>query len=262
MLKFSFTKPESITPSGLLAAPVSTKVLKSDYLRNLTSEFGFSYTSPHEITLCIDNKQSMYCHLLSGLVQREEVVNVRGTFASTLVRAINFLEKHWKELCSNIRMGHVSEWIEDISCRNCVSKILGGPNPELANLLEQECNQISWEGIIRRLWPNAKYVESIVTGQMTQYISTLEFYSNKLPIISMNYLSSETALGINLNPLCKPQDVSYTFMPNVAYFEFLLVDEANKVVIVDLEDVNLGCYYEPLVTNYAGELYIYTCVSM
>ncbi|KAG7588537.1 GH3 family [Arabidopsis suecica] len=254
VLRFDFIKPESTTPSGLPAVPVSTNVLKSDYFRNLASKH---HTSPNEITFCGDSKQSMYCHLLSGLVQRKDVVSVSAAFASALVRAIDFLKEYWKELCSNIRLGQVSEWIEDISCRNCVSEILGGPNPELANLIEKECNQISWEGIITRLWPKTKFIECIVTGQMTQYISTLEFYSNKLPIICMNYLSSETALGINLNPLCKPQDVSYTFMPNMAYFEFLLVDEVNKVeIIVDLVDVKLGCYYEALVTSFTG-LYRY-----
>ncbi|XP_019098874.1 PREDICTED: 4-substituted benzoates-glutamate ligase GH3.12-like [Camelina sativa] len=252
-IRFAFIKMESTTPSGLPAAPASTIVLKTAYFRNLASK---SYTSPNEIILCRDNKQSMYCHLLCGLVRREEVVSVSAAFASALVRAISFLEEYWKELCGNIRMGHVSEWIEDTSCRNCVSEILGGPNPELANLIEKECNQISWGGIICRLWPKTKFVECVITGQMTHYIPTLEFYSNKLPIVSMKYFSSETSIGINLNPLCKPQDVSYTFMPKMAYFEFLLVDEANEVKIVDLVDVNLGCYYEPLVTSYTG-LYRY-----
>ncbi|XP_010457851.1 PREDICTED: 4-substituted benzoates-glutamate ligase GH3.12-like isoform X2 [Camelina sativa] len=256
VMKFAFIKPESTTPSGLLVGAASTYFYKSDHFRNQTSNFDFACTSPTEIVLCRDNKQSMYCHLLCGLVQREEVVSVSAAFASTLVRAINFLEEYWKELCSNIRMAQVSEWIEDTSCRNCVSEILGEPNPELANLIEQECNQISWGGIISRLWPNTKFVECIVTGQMTQYISTLEFYSKELPIVSMNYLASEAVFGMNMNPLCKPQDVSYTFIPNMAYFEFLLVDEVNELKIVDLVDVKLGCYYETLVTSYAG-LYRY-----
>ncbi|VVA92036.1 unnamed protein product [Arabis nemorensis] len=56
---------------------------------------------------------------------------------------------------------------------------------------------------------------------MAQYVPTLEFYSNKLPLISTTYASSESFFAINVNPLCKPQDVTDTFMPNIAYFEFL-----------------------------------------
>nr|VDD60013.1 unnamed protein product [Brassica oleracea] len=92
---------------------------------------------------------------------------------------------------------------------------------------------------------------------MSQYVPVLEFYSNKLPLISAGNSSSETLFGINVNPLCKPQDVSYTFLPNMSYFEFLPVDEGNNGEIVDLVNVKLGCLYETLVTNYFGGLYTF-----
>ncbi|CAA7022843.1 unnamed protein product [Microthlaspi erraticum] len=134
----------STTPSGLQACTCECKFIASDYFKNWPSK---CYTSPDEVILCVDSKQSMYCHLLCGLVQREEVVSMTSSFAYTLVQAISFLETHWKELCANIRYGHVSEWITDLSCRESVSAILGGPNLELADIIERECSQKSWEGI-------------------------------------------------------------------------------------------------------------------
>ncbi|KAL0710956.1 hypothetical protein Bca4012_017934 [Brassica carinata] len=195
----------------------------------------------------------------SGLpvAPREEVVSIFAPYACGLVQAIKFLETHWKELCNNIRSGHVTEWITDLGCRDSVSVVLGVPNPELADQIERECCQTSWEGIITRLWPNIKFIQSIVTGQMSQFVPVLEFYSNKLPLVSMSYSASETLLGINVNPLCKPQDVSYTFLPNMSYFEFLpLDDEGNNAEVVDLVNVKLGHFYDPLVTNHYG-LYRY-----
>ncbi|CAN7115741.1 unnamed protein product, partial [Brassica rapa subsp. narinosa] len=109
---------------------------------------------------------------------------------------------------------------------------------------------------ITRLWPNIKFIQSVVTGQMSHFIPVLEFYSNKLPLVSMSYSASETLLGINVNPLCKPQDVSYTFLPNMSYFEFLRLDEGNDAEVVDLVNVKLGHFYDPLVTNHYG-LYRY-----
>lgn len=85
----------------------------------------------------------------------------------------------------------------------------------------------------------------------------LEFYSNKVHLFSPAYGSSETMFGVNVNPLCKPEDVSYTFMPNISYFEFILADKGNEGEIVDLVNVEIGSYYEPLITNYYGELYMY-----
>ncbi|CAH2036152.1 unnamed protein product, partial [Thlaspi arvense] len=241
-MKFLNTRTLSTTPSRLPVAPLMTRFLMSSYFKNWSSK---RFTSPDQVILCVDNKQSMYCHLLCGLVQRSE-----------LVQAITFLETHWKEMCGNIRSGHVSEWITDRSCRDSVSAILGGPNLELTDLIERECSKKSWEGIITRLWPNIKFVQSIATGQMSQYIPILEFYFNKLPLISPSYSSSESIFGVNVNPLCKPQDVTYTFLPNMSYFEFILVDGGNHDEIVDLVNVKSGCLYETLVTNHYG-LYRY-----
>ncbi|CAH8383990.1 unnamed protein product [Eruca vesicaria subsp. sativa] len=252
-ISFIFTQSMSKTPCGLPLAPALTSYSKSQYYRRP----GKRSTSPDEVILCSDTKQSMYCQLLCGLVQRDEVVSVGALYAPVLVQVIHFLEKFWKELASNIRSGHVSEWITDLGCRDSVSAILGEPKPELADLIEKECGKKSWQGIISRLWPKTKCIESVVTGAMAQYIPALEFYSNNLPLVSMFYGSSETLLGINVNPLSKPQDVSYTFLPNMSYFEFIHVgvDGEDTSEIVDLVDVKLGGYYEPLVTNYSGSLH-------
>ncbi|XP_038702767.1 indole-3-acetic acid-amido synthetase GH3.17-like isoform X4 [Tripterygium wilfordii] len=247
-----FIKPEIKTPSGLMARPVLTSYYKSSNFRSRPFNRYNVYTSPDETILCPDSKQSMYCQLLCGLVQREEVLRVGAVFASAFLRAIKFLEDYWKELSSNIRTGHVSDWITDTNCRNAVSLILSKPNSELADLVEYEFSGISWEGIIKRLWPRTKYIEVIVTGSMAQYIPTLEFYSGGLPLVSTMYASSECYFGINFKPLSKPSDVSYTLIPNMAYFEFL----PENIGTVDLVNVKLGHYYELLVTTYTG-LYRY-----
>ena len=146
-----FVKPEIKTPSGLMARPVLTSYYKNSNFKNRPFNRFNVYTSPDETILCSDSKQSMYCQLLCGLVQREEVLRVGAVFASAFLRAIKFLEDYWKELCSNIRTGHLSDWITDPSCRKVVSLILSKPNSELADLIEHECSTKSWEGIIKKL---------------------------------------------------------------------------------------------------------------
>ncbi|CAN7019965.1 unnamed protein product [Brassica rapa subsp. trilocularis] len=215
---FAFIQPASTTPCGLPIAPVLTSFTKSEYYRSVAKKS----TSPDQIIMCPDTKQSMYCQLLCGLVQRDDVVSVGAVFASVLVGVIHFLENYWKELASNIRSGHLSEWITDLGCRDYVSILLGDPNPELADLIENVCGQKSWQGIVSRLWPKAKCIDAIITGSMAQYIPALEFYSNnELPLVSLRYASSEAYFGLNLEPLSKPQHVSYTFLPNMSYFEFI-----------------------------------------
>ncbi|XVE80118.1 hypothetical protein DITRI_Ditri14bG0113500 [Diplodiscus trichospermus] len=232
----------------------------------------------------LDQGKTMNLHFVkpemktpSGLLQHHEVVRISSTFASVLVRSIKFLEDYWKEMCSNIRTGCLSDWNTDRACRNAMSSILARPNPELADTIEQIFKDESWEGIIKKLWPHTKCILSIVTGSMSEYISLLDLYGGGIPLVSLIYTSSEATFGINLNPLSKPSDASYTFLLNMAYFEFLLVnkdsgEKAQKFELdgasseslemmnengnlepVDLTNVKLGQCYEVVVTTSIGK---------
>jgi auxin responsive GH3 family protein len=210
----------------------------------------------------------MYSQLLCGLYQNYDVLRVGAVFASGFIRAIKFLEKHWILLCNDIRNGTIDPKISDPSVREAVLKILK-PNQKLADFIEAECTRESWKGIITRLWPNTKYIDVIVTGTMSQYIPTLDYYCDGLPLVCTMYASSECYFGLNLNPLSKPSEVSYTLIPTMAYFEFLPVNRKNGLInsitattsldqkkdqeLVDLVDVKLGEEYELVVTTYAGK---------
>nr|AMB61327.1 IAA-amido synthetase GH3-5 [Populus davidiana x Populus alba var. pyramidalis] len=268
---FLFIKSEAKTPGGLVARPVLTSYYKSTHFKDRPYDPYTNYTSPNETILCPDSYQSMYSQMLCGLCQHKEVLRVGAVFASGFIRAIRFLEKYWKFLANDIRTGIIDPQITDPSIREAVMKILK-PDAKLADFIEAECSKESWQGIITRLWPNTKYVDVIVTGTMSQYIPTLDYYSNGLPLVCTMYASSECYFGVNLNPICKPSEVSYTLIPTMAYFEFLPVNRNNGVVnsvsrpkslkekeqqeLVDLVDVKLDQEYELVVTTYAG-LYRY-----
>ncbi|KAK8527018.1 hypothetical protein V6N12_054246 [Hibiscus sabdariffa] len=253
-LEFMFAKQDDETPSGLKARSVSASLYKEDGFRIIISK---NYTSPIEAIFCPDTRQSMYCQLLIGLIKRDEVVSVASAFATALLRAIKFLEDYWMELCSNIRSGQLSDWITDSGCRNAVSSTLK-PNPELAKSIQDICSCKSWEGLIRKLWPRAKFIRSIATDVMSQYVETLKFYSGGIPLVSGMYASSEFFDGINLEPGNEPPNVSYTLLPNMAYFEFLPLNKDNLTMSeegiepVDLVHVKLDQHYALLVTSYAG----------
>ncbi|KAL1207051.1 Indole-3-acetic acid-amido synthetase GH3.15 [Cardamine amara subsp. amara] len=263
-LMFYFVTRESETASGLIVRFMISCVLKSV---NATNSFLWDRVqiSPHAISICEDTNQGMYCQLLCGLLQRENVTRLGAPYASSFLKVIKFLEDHWHELCSNIRTGRLSDWITDAQCASGIGKFLTAPNPDLASLIEKECSKTSWEAIVTRLWPKAKCIEAVITGSMAQYIPLLEFYGGGLPLVSSWYGSSECFIGINLNPLSKPSDVSYTIIPSMGYFEFIEVvkdrqevghDPAESPVVVDLVDVKVGHDYELLVTTFSG-LYRY-----
>ncbi|XP_017980372.1 PREDICTED: indole-3-acetic acid-amido synthetase GH3.17 [Theobroma cacao] len=274
-----FVMPDIKTPSGLRARTILTSCLKNCNFEKLTSSL---YTSPNATILCSDINQSMHCQLLCGLLQRDEILSVGASYPYVLVRAIKFLKDHWRELCTNIRTGQLSDWITDLGCRNALSLILNKPNPRLADSIEGTCSKKSWEGIIKELWPGTKFVDVILTGSMAQSIPTLEYYCGGLPLVSTYYSASEGYLGINLEPLCKLSNISYTLLPNMAFYEFIPIkenhteladqpqhsegiyyqdcvetqDKKEEIEPVELVDVKLGQCYEIVVTTFTG-LYRY-----
>ncbi|KAL5788151.1 hypothetical protein ACOSP7_005100 [Xanthoceras sorbifolium] len=262
-LYFLFVKSETKTPGGLLARPVLTSYYKSDHFKTRPYDPYNVYTSPNEAILCADSFQSMYTQMLCGLLERQQVLRLGAVFASGLLRAIRFLQLHWQSLAYDIETGTLNQKITDPSIRDCMVQNLE-PNQELANFIRNECSKQNWEGIITRIWPNTKYLDVIVTGAMAQYIPTLDYYSGGLPLACTMYASSECYFGLNLNPMSKPSEVSYTIMPNMAYFEFL-PHEPGSITglardppsrLVDLVDVQVGKEYELVITTYAG-LYRY-----
>ncbi|KAF8410147.1 hypothetical protein HHK36_002669 [Tetracentron sinense] len=257
-LYFLFVKSETKTPGGLLARPVLTSYYKSEQFKTRPHDPYMVYTSPNEAILCADSFQSMYTQMLCGLYQQNEVLRVGAVFASGLLRAIRFLQLNWQQLVRDIATGILNPKITDPSVRECVSHLLK-PNPELAEFITKECSGENWDGIITRIWPNTKYLDVIVTGAMAQYIPTLDYYSGGLPLACTMYASSECYFGLNLKPMCKPSEVSYTIMPNMAYFEFLPHDPSSSGLtrsspprLVDLADLEIGKEYELVITTYAG----------
>ncbi|KDP44447.1 hypothetical protein JCGZ_16280 [Jatropha curcas] len=261
-LYFLFIKSETRTPGGLLARPVLTSYYKSEHFKNRPYDPYNVYTSPNEAILCPDSFQSMYTQMLCGLLEREQVLRVGAVFASGLLRAIRFLQLNWEQLADDIESGTLNERVTDPSIRACMKNILK-PNSQLAEFIRFQCSKEKWEGIITRIWPNTKYLEVIVTGAMAQYIPTLDYYSGGLPKACTMYASSECYFGLNLNPMSKPSEVSYTIMPNMGYFEFLPHDPSStgstrdsSPKLVDLVDVEVGKEYEFVITTYSG-LYRY-----
>ncbi|XP_051210040.1 probable indole-3-acetic acid-amido synthetase GH3.4 [Lolium perenne] len=257
-----FVKAESRTPGGLPARPVLTSYYKSRHFLERPHDPYTVHTSPDEAILCVDAYQSMYAQLLCGLVHRADVLRVGAVFASGFLRAIHFLEKHWRRLCRDIRAGVLDAEITDPAIRAAVGRVLRA-DPALADAIEDACARPSWQGVIRRVWPSTKYIDVIVTGAMAQYIPTMEYYGGGLPLACTMYASSECYFGLNLNPICNPGDVAYTLIPTMCYFEFLPVQpcsgnggEPDRRDLVGLVDVKLGREYELVVTTYSG-LYRY-----
>lgn len=212
--------------------------------------------SPDEVIFGPDFHQSLYCHLLCGLISRDDVQVVSSTFAHSIVHAFRTFEQVWEELVTDIRVGSLSNRITVPSVRAAIAKLLK-PDPELADLIHSKCSGLSnWYGLIEELFPNTKYIYGIMTGSMEPYLIKLRHYAGGIPLLSADYGSSEGWIGANVNPLLPPESATFAVLPNIGYFEFIPLKEEfggqEEREPVGLTEVEIGEEYEILVTNFAG----------
>jgi auxin responsive GH3 family protein/jasmonic acid-amino synthetase len=268
-LQFVYGSKQVFTQGSILATTATTNLYRSRRFKEAMKDIMSQCCSPDEVIFGPDFHQSLYCHLLCGLIYSDEVQFVFSPFAHSLVHAFHTLEEVWEDLCADIRDGVLSKRVTTPSIRQAVSKILR-PNPELASLIYNKCQNLSnWYGVIPTLWPNAKYIYGIMTGSMEPYLKKLRHYAGHLPLMSADYGASEGWVGSNVNPTLPPEEVTYAVLPNIAYFEFIPLEKPKGEEMenfssihyiesepVGLTEVEVGKIYEVVITNFAG-----TCIS-
>lgn len=266
-LQFLYSSKQFKTEGGLAAGTATTNVFRNSMFKKGMKAIQSISCSPDEVIFGSDFHQSLYCHLLCGLIFRDEVQFISSTFAHSIMYAFSTFEQVWEELCNDIRTGVLSSRINVLSTRTAMSKLLK-PNPELADLIYKKCSSLSnWYGLIPELLPNAKYIYGIMTGSMEPYLKKLRHYAGGLPLLSADYGASEGWIGANVNPKLPPELATYAVLPNIGYFEFIPLGEniedqdhnnmessflRMEPKPVGLTEVKIGEEYEVIVTNFAG----------
>ncbi|XP_057956379.1 indole-3-acetic acid-amido synthetase GH3.10 [Malania oleifera] len=258
------------TKGGLTVGTATSHYFASEEFK-IKQEKTKSFTcSPEEVISSGDYKQSTYCHLLLGLFLSDHVEFITSTFAYSIVQAFRAFEELWREICKDIREGALSSRITLPNMRKAVLEIIS-PNPCLASRIETSCKELEdadWFGLIPKLWPNAKYLYSIMTGSMQPYLKKLRHYARDLPLVSADYGSTESWIGVNVDPSSPPEDVTFAVIPTFSYFEFIPLHRQNKDCYsaniddfiedepVPLSQVKVGQEYEIVLTTFTG---LYRC---
>ncbi|XP_042062377.1 jasmonoyl--L-amino acid synthetase JAR6-like isoform X1 [Salvia splendens] len=260
-LQFIYSSKQFKTKGGLAAGTATTNVYRNAQFKKTMRAMQTPCCSPDEVIFGPDFHQSLYCHLLCGLIFRDDVQVVSSTFAHSIVHAFRTLEQVWEELVTDIREGTLSSRITVPLIRTAMSKLLV-PNPELADTIYRKISGLSnWYGLIQELFPNTKYIYGIMTGSMEPYLKKMRHYAGELPLLSADYGASEGWIGANVNPKLTPEMATFAVLPNIGYFEFIplredLNHQGQEAKPLGLTDVKIGEEYEILITNFAG-LYRY-----
>ncbi|KAI3502198.1 hypothetical protein L1887_30230 [Cichorium endivia] len=275
ILEFIYSSKQFKTKGGLSAGTATTHYFASQEFK-LKQQQTKSFTcSPEEVISSGDYKQSTYCHFLLGLFYSKEVEFITSTFAYSIVQALSLFEDYWRDICNDLSNGTLNPRITLPGVRRSVLDLIQ-PNAPLATWVRSRCEELEeskWYGLIPKLWPNAKYVYSIMTGSMQPYLDKLRHYAgDHLPLVSADYGSTESWIGVNIDPSCAPEKVTFTVVPTFSYFEFIPLHRQHHNACnavngggsedyledhpVPLSKVKIGQQYEIVLTTFTG-LYRY-----
>ncbi|XP_038981662.1 indole-3-acetic acid-amido synthetase GH3.10-like isoform X2 [Phoenix dactylifera] len=272
ILEFIYSSKQFQTKGGLTVGTATTHYFASEEFKTKQKSTKSFTCSPYEVIAGEDYKQSTYCHLLLGLAFSDQVEIIASTFAYSIVQAFIAFEELWEELCEDLREGTLSTKLTSPEMRRAVMDCLT-PNASLASKIEKKCRQLeesNWSNLIPNLWPNAKYIYSIMTGSMQPYLKKLRHYAGDLALVCADYGSTESWIGVNLEPSDAPERVTFTVIPTFSYFEFIPLytrkerDHSTSAVTDDfaereplpLSQVKVGQQYEVVLTTFTG-LYRY-----
>ncbi|KAI4322636.1 hypothetical protein L6164_022312 [Bauhinia variegata] len=269
ILEFIYSSKQFKTKAGLIAGTATTHYYASQEFKIKQEETKLFTCSPDEVISGGDYKQVTYCHLLLGLFFSDQVEFITSAFVYSIVHAFRNFEELWRYICNDIRDGTLNPIIKVPKMRKAVLDIIS-PNPSLASKLEADCQElegVNWFGLIPKLWPNAKYVYSIMTGSMQPYLKKLRHYANGLPLVSADYGSTESWIGVNVDTSLPPENVTFAVVPTFSYFEFIplyrqkqdttsVTDDFIEDKPIPLSQVKVGQEYEVVLTTFTG-LYRY-----
>ncbi|CAO2194223.1 unnamed protein product [Urochloa humidicola] len=271
-LQFVYGSRQLKTKGGLTATTATTNLYLTEGYKAAVRDIQLPSCSPDEVIFGLDFTESLYCHLLCGLRFSGEVRAVFAMFGHNLALALETLEHVWEELCADIRRGAPSPArVTSPAVRRAMSALLTASDPALAGEVARACAAAlgrGWRGVIPALWPNARYVHTIVTGSMEHYVRKLRHYAGDLPLVAMDYGASEGMVGANVEPEMPPESAAFAVIPNIAYFEFIPLKDSGdggaachdaryaEAEPVSLTEVTVGEHYEVVMTTSAG-LYRY-----
>ncbi|KAK1437945.1 hypothetical protein QVD17_03745 [Tagetes erecta] len=273
ILEFIYGSKQFKTKGGLSAGTATTHYFSSQEFKLKQQQTNSFTCSPNEVIFSGDYKQSTYCHFLLGLFHSPQVEFITSTFAYCIVQALGLFEDYWRELCNDLSNGSLSPTITLPGIRTSVLDVIK-PDKNLAKWVASQCEVLeksNWYGLIPKLWPNAKYVYSIMTGSMKPYLEKLKHYAgDHLPLVSAEYGSTESWIGVNMDPSSAPESVTFTVVPTFSYFEFIPLHRQDSMIVgaaggcddyleddpVPLSKVKIGQQYEIVLTTFTG-LYRY-----
>lgn len=210
------------------------------------------WSSPWPVFEVADTTTQWYLHAFFAL-QEPNLKYLRGTFAGHLTGWLAFIFENRADLINDIALGTLKQDLKLTAETRAALTAKLQPNLERAAALRKAFD--AGQDFVSRVWPPISYASAVITGSFAAYIPSLKQYLADLPIYTTVYGASETPIALNMD-VTQPEH--YVLLVGLAYFEFIPLEnvDEDQPKSCSLDELTVGNYYEPVITNWAG-LYRY-----
>lgn len=180
------------------------------------------------------------------------ITAIHSVFLHRLVGMLDYIRVHWSLLLRDMERGTVDESVPlGEYWRQRLLRWLP-PDPVRAAQLRRLRVDAEPEDMVRRLWPEIRYLVGIGGRAFPVYTRAMEQYAGDVPIHHFIYGASEGFLSI-ANGVNRPD--AYILLPEAGIFEFLPAAHPEERPLF-IGEVERGGRYELIFTNHSG-LYRY-----
>lgn len=209
------------------------------------------YYAPKEVLFPEELIDMQYVKFRFALAQKD-ITAIHANFVHKTVAALRYLTSHWELFLSDIESGNVDPSFGINEKWTAYVKEHLPPDPERAAQLRAFSGPDLASGLIKKIWPEVKYLRLSDGMQFHPFSKQLENYSGGIPLYPLVFAASE---GV----FCIAQGVgkkdSYIMLPDACFFEFIPEENENANAL-PLWELEKGKRYELVVTTVSG-LYRY-----
>jgi hypothetical protein len=209
------------------------------------------FYAPKEILFPDELLDMQYVKLRFAMAQRN-LTAIHANFVHKTTATIRYLLKHWDLFLSDMESGNVSAVFQLNEKWTAYVKEHLPPDPIRAGELKSLSGHDLAAGLIRKIWPEVKYMRLSSGMQFHPFAEQLDYYSGGIPVYPFLFASSE-------GMFCVAQGVgkmdSYIMIPDLCFFEFVpeMDEDAPALTLWELKK---GERYELVITTVSG-LYRY-----
>ncbi|MEG2665260.1 MAG: GH3 auxin-responsive promoter family protein, partial [Hafnia sp.] len=208
-------------------------------------------TSPVEAIFSTPDTDTRYLHARFVLAE-QDIRELTAAFVSQLLDLMRYIEDNAKMLLHDIETGTIDASVQLPDEVRAAIESRIKPDPQRAAQLREAFSEGFEKPVVKRIWPNMMVITTVAGAGFAPYTERLRRYTGDIPVYYVGYTASEGCFSVPFE-LNNPQSV---LVPELNYFEFLPLGQADYAHTLGVEDLEVGKSYEVLVTNRSG-LYRY-----